>query len=96
MPRLLLILVVALLGSVAVFGQQTDKRKYALPRKVLPLEKALIKLSDAGAVISYRPDQVPKITLRPTGGKRTLTDWLTFLLKDTIPTFRGAISLFTV
>jgi len=51
MPRLLLILVVALLGSVAVFGQQTDKRKYALPRKVLPLEKALIKLSDAGAVI---------------------------------------------
>jgi len=89
MPRLLLILVVVLLGNLAVFGQQIDKRKYALPRKVLPLEKALIKLSDAGAVISYRPDQVPKITLRPTGGKRTLTDWLTFLLKDTELIFRS-------
>lgn len=76
-------LVVLLLGSIAVFGQQTDTRKYTLPRKVMPLEKALIKLSDAGAVISYRPDQVPKIALRLTGGKRTLNDWLTFLLKDT-------------
>lgn len=88
MSRLLFIMAVFLCWNVALSGQYTDKRQYTLPRKVLPLEKALIKLADAGAPISYRPDQVPKVALRVTGGKRTLTDWLTFLLKDTELIFR--------
>ena len=89
MPRLLLVLAVFLLGGAAVSAQQTNPTRYILPRKVLPLEKALIKLSDAGAPISYRPDQIPKTALRVTGRKRTLTDWLTFLLKDTELIYRA-------
>jgi hypothetical protein len=54
----------------------------------MPLEKALIKLADAGAPISYRPDQLPKLALKVPGGQRSLSAWLTFLLRDTELTFR--------
>ena len=49
----------------------------------MPLEKALIKLREARAELSYRPDQLPQTVVRVPGGKRTLAAWLEFLLKDT-------------
>ena len=49
----------------------------------MPLEKALIKLTEAGAPLSYRPDQLPKIAISVPGGRKTLVGWFTFLLKNT-------------
>lgn len=55
---------------------------------MLPLEKALIKLTEEGAPLSYRPDQLPKVVLKIPGGRRTLTGWLDYLLRETELTYR--------
>lgn len=68
-------------------AQGSGGDKYALPRRTLPLEKILIKLNEAGAELSYRPDQIPKIALKSPGGRRTIRGWLNFLLRDTELTF---------
>ena len=64
-----------------------DERRYPLPRRTMPLEKALIKLREAGAELGYRPDQLPQITIKVPGGKRTLGGWLSFLLRGTEITY---------
>ena len=87
MPRLLLFLL-ALTFQFALHAQADQK--FSLPRRTLPLEKCLLKLSEAGAELSYRPDQIPPISLRCPGGRRTLANWLTFLLRDTELTFDRA------
>ncbi len=87
-PRLLLLL----LAVVPLFlTAQSDSERYGLPRRVMPLEKALIRLNEAGANLSYRPDQLPNLAIRVPGGKRTLDRWLNFLLRDTELSYqRGA------
>ncbi|MEO0731222.1 MAG: TonB-dependent receptor [Bacteroidota bacterium] len=82
--RFLLFLVLFLAAGVLV--AQAEER-YELPRRVMPLEKALLKLTEAGGELSYRPDQIPQIVVRVPGGRRTLPNWLSFLLKDTELTF---------
>ncbi len=42
-----------------------------------------MKLTEAGAPLSYRPDQLPKIVINAPGGRKTLVGWLSFLLKNT-------------
>ena len=87
-PRFLLFLlaVVPLLLTA-----QSDAERYGLPRRLMPLEQALIKLNEAGANLSYRPDQLPDLAIRVPGGKRTLDRWLNFLLRDTELSYhRGA------
>ena len=70
---------------------QTDQERFSLPRRVMPLEKALIKLSEAGAQLSYRPDQLPDLAVRVPGGSRSLERWLNLLLRDTELSYeRGA------
>ena len=87
-PRFLLFL----LAVVPLFlTAQSDPERYGLPRRVLPLERALIKLNEAGANLSYRPDQLPDLAIRVPGGRRTLDRWLNFLLRDTELSYqRGA------
>lgn len=77
----------AALLSLSLAAQPGGKEEYALPDRTLPLEKFLVKLNQAGAELSYRPNQIPEIALRPPGGKRTLTNWLRYLLRDTELTF---------
>lgn len=85
MPKILLILLASFLAT-SLAGQELDD-KFPLPRRILPLEKCLIKLNEAGAELSYRPDRIPKISLRSPGGRRTISDWLDLLLKDTELTY---------
>ena len=87
-PRILLLL----LAVVPLFlTAQSDVERYGLPRRVMPLEKALIKLNEAGANLSYRPDQLPDLAIRVPGGRRTLDRWLSFLLRGTELSYeRGA------
>lgn len=68
-------------------GQVSAGDRYTLPRRTLPLEKFLIKLNEAGAELSYRPDQIPAIALKSPGGRRTLSSWLNFLLRGTELTY---------
>lgn len=86
----LIVVLFFLLPAIGLKAQPTSNpdTKYALARKTVPLEKALIKLTEAGAPLSYRPDQLPKIAVRVLGGRRTLTGWLDFLLRDTELTYR--------
>ena len=79
---LFLTLLFLFLAGTCVRAQEKEPR-YELPRRTLPLEKALIKLTEAGAELSYRPDQIPQLALRVPGGRRTLPQWLNFLLRDT-------------
>ena len=74
--------------TASLAAQAQPVKRYPLPRKVMPLEKALIKLAEAGAPISYRPDQLPKIAIKVPGGRRQLSGWLLFLLRDTELIFR--------
>ncbi len=60
------------------------------------LEKVLIKLSKAGAPISYRPDQLPKVAIKVPGGRRQLSAWLQFLLRDTELIFRPGSAGFPI
>ena len=87
LPLLLSVLVTAGGGVAAQVVPPEDGRRYALPRRTLPLEKALIKLTEAGAPLSYRPDLIPPLALRCPGGRRTLDNWLTLLLRDTDLTY---------
>jgi outer membrane cobalamin receptor len=88
MARSIIILLVFCLGATALVAQSQPVKRYPLPRKIMPLEKALIKLSEAGAPISYRPDQLPKVAVKVPGGRRQLSAWLQFLLRDTELIFR--------
>ena len=89
-PWLLVLLFTAVTLSLSA-QTPTPGERYALPRRVLPLEKALIKLTEAGAPLSYRPDQLPQLAVRLPGGRRTLERWLQLLLRDTELSFeRGA------
>ncbi len=76
----LTVLVLLLAGGASAFAQEA---RYDLPRRLMPLEKAIIKLTEAGAEISYRPDQLPPLAVRVPGGLRTLDAWLSFLLRGT-------------
>lgn len=78
-----------LLGWGSTLSAQTEAGKYRLPRRTVPIEKALIKLNQAGADLSYRPDQIPKQTIKLPGGLRTLDRWLNFLLRGTELTFEA-------
>lgn len=82
-----LLLLLSLLLATTLVAQPDAKEKYALPNRTLPLEKFLIKLNQAGAELSYRPDQIPKISLRPQGSRRTVSNWLRVLLRDTELTY---------
>ncbi|TXF85692.1 TonB-dependent receptor [Neolewinella aurantiaca] len=88
MARVITLLLLLFLIGANLPGQSERVKRYALPRRVMPLEKALIKLTEAGAPISYRPDQLPKIAVKSPGGRRQLSTWLQFLLRDTELTFR--------
>ena len=89
MRQLLLLTTFLTLAVGAVHAQDTTKIEpaYPLPRRVMPIEKALIKLRESGAELSYRPDQIPKVTVKIPGGKRTLAGWLSYLLRDTEVTY---------
>lgn len=86
MSRTLFLLLLIIMAS-GVSGQKISPDKFSLPRRMLPLEKLLIELNKAGAELSYRPDQIPKIAMKPPGGRRTVSGWLTILLRDTELTF---------
>ena len=88
MARSILLLLGVLLGTLFLCAQDYSPERYALPRRLMPLEKALIKLTEAGAPISYRPDQLPKVVVKIPGGRRQLVGWLQFLLRNTELTFR--------
>jgi len=88
MARLIIFLLVFSVGATTLVAQGPSVKRYPLPRRVMPLEKALIKLVEAGAPISYRSDQLPKITVKVPGGRRQLSAWLQFLLRDTELIFR--------
>jgi hypothetical protein len=88
MVRSLILLLVLGLCSASLEAQTSPVKRYPLPRKMMPLEKALIKLTEAGAPISYRPDQLPQLAIKVPGGRRQLSGWLQFLLRDTELTFR--------
>ena len=66
-----------------------DTRSYTLPQRLMPLEKALIKLREAGAEFSYRPDQLPDLAVNVPGGRRPLGAWLSLLLRGTEITFEA-------
>ncbi|MTB51357.1 carboxypeptidase-like regulatory domain-containing protein [Lewinella sp. W8] len=84
MSRTGTLLLFLLLWATALFAQDNPSdARYPLPRRVMPLEKALMKLTEAGAEIVYRPDQIPDLALRVPGGRRTIEGWLGFLLRDT-------------
>ncbi|MBB4078146.1 hypothetical protein GGR28_000747 [Lewinella aquimaris] len=85
-PRLLLI-VLLLGGPLARLSSQQEQERFALPRRVVTLEQALTALNDAGAHLSYRPDQLPDKAIRLPGGRRTLARWLDLLLRDTELTY---------
>jgi len=88
MARKILLTCLLLFSFVNLTGQGSEReQKYELARRVMPLEKALIKLTQAGASLSYRPDQLPELAIKVPGGKRTLPDWLTFLLRSTDLTY---------
>lgn len=85
MGRLVILLILVLLSVSILEGQRglgKDKR-YPLPRRQMPLEKSLIKLLEAGAPLSYLPDQLPQVVISVPGGRKTLVGWLSYLLKDT-------------
>lgn len=86
-PRYLLLLLL-LVGSLAGNAQRASTERYNLPRRLMPLEKALIKLTQAGAPLSYRPDQLPQLAVQVPGGRRTLDRWLEYLLRDTELTYQ--------
>lgn len=71
------------------FVDSLDARRYTLPQRLMPLEKALIKLREAGAEFSYRPDQLPNLAVSVPGGRRPLGAWLSFLLRGTEITFEA-------
>ena len=79
-----------LLGVSVLSAQPGEDERYALPRRTMPLEKILLKLSEAGAELSYRPDQIPKITRRSPGGKRPLAGWLEYFLDGTELTYESS------
>lgn len=81
--RKLFLLLLLVGGSLVLSAQNLAEERFSLPRKTMPLEKCLIKLNEAGAELSYRPDQIPKIAVKSPGGRRTLRKWLTLLLRDT-------------
>ena len=90
-------LLLFLLSAVSVITAQTDvptsspEPRYTLPRRVMPLEDALIRLTEAGAQLSYRPNQLPQLAVRVPGGRRTLERWLQYLLRNTeLVYLRGA------
>ncbi|NJC24604.1 TonB-dependent receptor [Neolewinella antarctica] len=70
--------------------------EYKLPRRTLVLEKALIKLREEGAQLSYRPDQLPQLSLKVPGGKKSLGGWLSFLLQDTELTYQQSAAGYLV
>ncbi|MFK8161832.1 MAG: TonB-dependent receptor plug domain-containing protein [Lewinella sp.] len=80
----------ALLMVSTLEGQRSSakEKRYLLPRRQMPLEKALIKLTEGNAPLSYRPDQLPQIVVSVPGGRKTLVGWLSFLLKDTELAYR--------
>lgn len=84
MRTFLTALLMLLLYGPGVLAQvPANEVRFELPRRVMPIEKALLKLTSAGAELSYRPDQIPQVAIRVPGGKRTLANWLNFLLRDT-------------
>lgn len=85
--RKLVLLVLIFSWALSLVGQVSTTDRYSLPRRTLPLEKFLIKLNEAGAELSYRPDQIPPVALKSPGGRRTLKNWLSFLLRNTELTF---------
>ncbi|MEM6772358.1 MAG: carboxypeptidase-like regulatory domain-containing protein, partial [Bacteroidota bacterium] len=87
MRRVYLLLLICLAVVTPLSAQVDGAERYDLPRRTLPLQKLLIKLNEAGAELSYRPDQIPSISLKSPGGSRTLENWLSFLLRDTELTF---------
>ncbi len=85
-PSSLLLLV--LLGWSALLpGQTGPPERYTLPRRVMPLAKILLNLTEAGAELTYRPDQIPPLAINVPGGRRTLEGWLTLVLRNTELTF---------
>ena len=83
------LLLICLVGWGTVLFAQPDGERFNLPRRTMPIEKALLKLTQAGAELTYRPDQIPQQVIRVPGGKRTLPNWLEFLLRDTELTFES-------
>lgn len=88
MARLIILFLIFCFGTTTLAAQTQPVKRYPLPRRMMPLEKVLVKLSEAGAPISYRPDQLPKIAIKVPGGRRQLSAWLQFLLRDTELIFR--------
>ena len=78
----------AAVAQTPITGPATQaERLYRLPRRVMPLEKALIKLRDQGAELGYRPDQLPQLAIKVPGGRRSLGAWLGLLLRGTEITY---------
>ncbi|THH41555.1 TonB-dependent receptor [Neolewinella litorea] len=72
---------------------QTDSlsQRYTLAAGEKLLEDALIALTEAGAELSYRPDQLPDIVVQVPADSYTVAGWLDLLLRDTELTYvRGA------
>ncbi len=89
--RLLLYFLLTAAPLADGLAQSSLPDRFTLPRRVLSLEQALVLLTESGAELSYRPDLLPKVTIRPPGGRRSLERWLEILLRDTELTFeRGA------
>ncbi|CAH1000202.1 Vitamin B12 transporter BtuB [Neolewinella maritima] len=78
-----LLLLFVLAAAPILLVAQSEADRYTLPRRVMPLEEALIRLTEAGADLSYRPDQLPRVAVRVPGGTRNLERWLQILLRGT-------------
>ncbi|WP_170067747.1 TonB-dependent receptor [Neolewinella xylanilytica] len=87
-----LLLVIGVTATLALRAQ--DNPSIFLPGGTYTLEEALVALTEQGASISYRPDQLPTTVIDLTEDIRTPSAWLDWLLRDTELTYeRGSAGL---
>lgn len=84
----LLPLILLLVSSRPSLAQRGDMRYRLVDNgRELALAQALALLGDAGAPLSFRPDQIPPDTVFVPGGRRKTAAWLRLLLAETELTF---------
>ena len=75
-----------LLG-LSVTGQAQVSARFDLPDGPSTLSEALNSLREQGAGLSYRPDQIPALSIDIPAGRRDLEAWLQLLLRESGLTF---------
>ena len=80
--------------GLAVSGQTPSPGIFDLPAGTMSLSAALNDLRDQGAGLSYRPDQIPSVSVTIPPGERSLEAWLSLLLVESgLTVTRGSAGL---